>query len=45
MSLGVGLEGPKISPLSGFDPRTVQHVASRHTDYAIPAFSSSKRKY
>ena len=23
----------KISPPSGFDPRTVQHVASRYTDY------------
>jgi hypothetical protein len=28
---------PKISPLPGFDPRTVQPVASRYTDYAIPA--------
>ena len=27
----------KISPPSGFDPRTVQLVASRYTDYAIPA--------
>jgi len=27
----------KISPLSGFDPRTVQPVASRYTDYALPA--------
>jgi hypothetical protein len=27
----------KISPPSGFDPRTVQPVASRYTDYAIPA--------
>ena len=24
----------KISPLPGFDPRTVQPVASRYTDYA-----------
>ena len=24
----------KISPPPGFDPRTVQHVASRYTDYA-----------
>jgi hypothetical protein len=27
----------KISPAPGFDPRTVQPVASRYTDYAIPA--------
>jgi hypothetical protein len=27
----------KISPLLGFDPRTVQPVASRCNDYAIPA--------
>ena len=26
----------KISPTPGFDPRTVQPVASRYTDYAIP---------
>jgi hypothetical protein len=38
----VGLQGRsgrvgKISPLSGFDPRTVQPVASRYTDCAILA--------
>jgi hypothetical protein len=27
----------KISPTPGFDPRTVQPVASNYTDYAIPA--------
>jgi len=27
----------KISPLPGFEPRTVQHIASRHTDWDIPA--------
>ena len=27
----------KISPPPGFDPRTVQPVASRYTDYDIPA--------
>jgi hypothetical protein len=27
----------KISPPPGFDPRPVQPVASRYTDYAIPA--------
>ena len=27
----------KISPLPGFDPQTAQPVASRYTDYAIPA--------
>jgi len=26
----------KISPPPGFDPRTVQPVASRYTDWAIP---------
>jgi hypothetical protein len=29
----------KISPPPGFDPRTVQLVASLYTDYAIPAHS------
>jgi hypothetical protein len=35
----VGLSGRvlKISPPPGFDPRTVQPVASRYTDYAILA--------
>jgi hypothetical protein len=40
-----GLVGPqdrsgrvrKISPPAEFDPRTVQAVASRYNDYAIPA--------
>ena len=27
----------KISPPQGFDPRTFQLVASRYTDWAIPA--------
>jgi len=27
----------KISPLPPFDPRTVQPVANRYTDWAIPA--------
>ena len=27
----------KISPPSGFDPRTVEPIASRYTDWAIPA--------
>ena len=31
----------KISPPPGFDPRTVQPVASRYTDWAIPAHSCS----
>jgi len=26
----------KVSPLPGFDPRTVQPVANRYTDRAIP---------
>jgi hypothetical protein len=28
----------KISPPPGFDPRTVQLVASRYTDWAIAAY-------
>jgi hypothetical protein len=40
-----GLGGPqgrsgrvrKLSPPPGFDPRTVQTVASRYTDWDIPA--------
>jgi hypothetical protein len=31
----------KISPPPRFDPRAVQPVASRYTDYAIPAPTSS----
>ena len=33
----------KISPPPGFDPRTVQPVGSRYTDYAIPAHSVDGR--
>ena len=29
-----GLDGPKISSQPGFDPRTVQPVVSRYTDWA-----------
>jgi hypothetical protein len=29
--------GAKISPSPVFDPRTVQSVVSRYTDYAVPA--------
>ena len=29
----------KISPPPGFDPRTVNPVASRYTDFAMPASS------
>jgi hypothetical protein len=36
-----GAENP---PLPGFDPRTVQLVASRYTDYAIPAHSTECRQ-
>ena len=32
----------KISPPQEFDPRTVQPVASRYTDWAIPAHSHFK---
>ena len=31
-----GLDGQKISPPPGFDPRNVQPVASRYTDWATP---------
>jgi hypothetical protein len=34
----------KISPLLGSDSRTVQPVARRHTDYAIPAHRPNKTK-
>jgi hypothetical protein len=30
----------KISPPPGFDPQTVQTVASRYTDWAIPALNT-----
>ena len=33
----------KISPPPGFDPRTVQSVASRYTDCAIPAADNTAR--
>jgi hypothetical protein len=32
----------KISPPTGFDPRTVQPVASRYTDWAIPSLSIAR---
>jgi hypothetical protein len=32
----------KISPLPGFDSRTVQPVARRYTDYAVPAHIHTK---
>jgi hypothetical protein len=32
----------KISPPPGFDPRTVQPVVSRYTDYAIPSHTLSQ---
>jgi hypothetical protein len=34
----------KISPLLGFDPRPVQPVASRYTDWSIPAETSNHFK-
>ena len=35
----------KISPPPGFDPRTVQPVASRYTDWALPAgFQNNESK-
>jgi hypothetical protein len=35
----------KISPPPGLDPRTVQPVASRYTDWVIPAYSCFKILY
>jgi hypothetical protein len=35
----------RISPPPGFDPRTVQPVASRYTEYAIPVPTSALQKY
>ena len=35
----------KISPTSGFDPPTVQPVASRYTDWAIPAHLRFMKPY
>ena len=35
----------KISPPPGFDPRTVQPVASRYTDWAIPAHERRDMNY
>jgi len=32
----------KISPPPGFDPRTVQPVASRYNDWAIPAHTGKQ---
>ena len=34
----------KISPPSGFDPRTFQPVASRYTGWTIPIHSHAKNK-
>ena len=35
----------KISPPPGFDPRTIQPVASRYTDYAIPTHELQTKVY
>ena len=35
----------KISPRPGFDPRIVQLVASRYTDYAVPAHRNGSSRY
>ena len=41
-----GLEGcEKSRPPPGFDPRTVQPVASSYTDYAIPAHANTRSRY
>ena len=42
MGPGVGLEGwDKSRPPPGFDPRTVQPIAKRYTDYVIVKFDIS----
>ena len=33
----------KISPITGLDPRNIQPVASRYTDWGIPARTSAVR--
>jgi hypothetical protein len=38
-----GIHGRKFSPPSRYDPRTIKAVASRYTDDAIPAQSTSLR--
>ena len=38
-----GTHGRKFSPPSRYDPRTIKAVASRYTDDAIPAQSTSLR--
>jgi hypothetical protein len=35
----------KISPLPGFDPQTVQSVASRYTVWAVPVQGMSKKVF
>jgi len=34
----------KISPIPRLDPRTVQHVASRHTDRTVPTHKRGEPK-
>ena len=36
-SADLSVQGRKTSPPPKFDPRTVQPVASRHTNYTVPA--------
>jgi len=38
----VCLDGYEILPPPGFDPRTIQHVASRYTDYPQPSHTLLK---
>jgi len=39
-ALGPAWTGAENSPAPAFDPRTVQHVASRCTRYVIPAHTT-----
>jgi hypothetical protein len=36
-----GLDGCGVSPFPGIDPRTVSPVASRYTEWALPAPNNS----
>jgi hypothetical protein len=41
----LGEPGREISHLPGFDPRTAQPVASRFTDWAVPAQVTTALKF
>jgi hypothetical protein len=43
-SAAIWMGAENLAP-PGFDPQTVQPVASRYTNYATPAHESNKRKF